>query len=56
LHDMCGLLRALPKSCKIMIQYDHVFLYTNQLTTLEYMSRVEYIDRWLIGQAVVVYP
>jgi hypothetical protein len=39
-----------------MIQYDHVFLYTNELTTLEYMSQVEYIDRWLIGQAVVVYP
>ena len=56
LHDMCDLLRALPKSCKIMIQYDHVFLYTNELTTLEYMSRVEYIDRWLVGEAVVVYP
>ncbi len=38
LHDMCDLLRSLPKSCKIMIQYDHVFLYTNELTTLEYMS------------------
>lgn len=56
LHDMCGLLRALPESCKIMIQYDHVFLYTNELTTLEYMSQVEYIDRQLIGEAVVVYP
>lgn len=56
LHDMCGLLRALPESCKIMIQYDHVFLYTNDLTTLEDMSQVEYIDRCLIGEAVVVYP
>lgn len=56
LHNMCDLLRALPKSCKIMIQYDHVFLYTNELNTLEDMSQVEYIDRCLIGQAVVVYP
>ncbi|WP_353484920.1 hypothetical protein [Haliscomenobacter sp.] len=56
LHNMCDLLRALPKSCKIMIQYDHVFLYTNQLTTLEHMSQVEYIYRWLVGEAVIAYP
>lgn len=56
LHNMCDLLRALPTSCKIMIQYDHVFLYTNELNTLEDMSQVAYLDRQLIGQAVVVYP
>lgn len=56
LHNMCDLLRALPASCKIMIQYDHVFLYTNELNTLKDMSQVAYLDRQLIGQAVVVYP
>ena len=39
-----------------MIQYDHVFLYTNELNTLKDMSQVAYLDRQLIGQAVVVYP
>ena len=31
LHHMCDLLRGLPDSCKKMIQYDRVFLYTNDL-------------------------
>ena len=56
LHNMCDLLRALPASCKIMIQYDQVFLYTNELGTLKHMSRVDYIDQLKIGEAVAVYP
>lgn len=56
LHNMCDLLRALPASCKIMIQYDHVFLYTSTIGTLEHMSQVDYIDQIKIGEAVAVYP
>jgi len=56
LHHMCDLLRALPVSCKIMIQYDQVFLYTNVLGTLTHMGRVDYIDQAKIGEALVVYP
>lgn len=56
LHNMCDLLRALPDSSKKMIQYDTVFLYTNDLTIIEDMSQVDYIDQVKIGQAVTVYP
>lgn len=56
LHSMCDLLGALPESCKKMIQYDHVFLYTNDLATLEDISQVDYIVQVKIGQAVAVYP
>jgi len=56
LHHMCDLLQALPISCKIMIQYDHVFLYTSKIDTLEHMARVDYIDQIKIGEAVAVYP
>ena len=56
LHHMCDLLRGLPDSSKKMIQYDHVFLYTNDLEIIEDMSRVGYISQLKIGQAVTVYP
>jgi len=56
LHSMCDLLRALPDSCKKMIQYDQVFLYTNDLYIIEDMSQIDYIGQIKIGQAVVVYP
>lgn len=56
LHDMCNVLLALPTTCKRMIQYDHVFLYSNRLSTLQHVSKISYIDRLQIGQAVVVYP
>jgi hypothetical protein len=56
LHNMCDLLRALPASCKIMIQYDQVFLYTNVIGTLKHMSQVYYIDQIMTGEAVTVYP
>ena len=56
LHHMCDLLRGLPDSCKKMIQYDRVFLYTNDLEIIEDMSQVGYISQIKIGQAVMVYP
>jgi hypothetical protein len=56
LHNMCDLLRGLPDSCKKMIQYDTVFLYTNDLAIIEDMSQVGYISQIKIGQAVTVYP
>jgi len=56
LHHMCELLRGLPDSCKKMIQYDTVFLYTNDLEIIEDMSQVDYIGQIKIGQAVTVYP
>jgi len=56
LHNMCELLRGLPDSCKKMIQYDTVFLYTNDLAIIEDMSQVDYIGQVKIGQAVMVYP
>jgi hypothetical protein len=56
LHSMCDLLRGLPDSSKKMIQYDTVFLYTNDLEIIEDMSQVGYISQIKIGQAVTVYP
>jgi len=56
LHNMCELLRGVPDSSKKMIQYDTVFLYTNNLEIIEDMSRVGYISQIKIGQAVIVYP